>query len=36
MGLATASTARAEQAPIPIKVGVLKIAGLANAYAAKV
>jgi NitT/TauT family transport system substrate-binding protein len=33
MGLATASTARA---PIPIKVGVLKIAGLANAYAAKV
>lgn len=35
-GLAAASPARAQQALIPVKVGVLKIAGLANAHAAKV
>jgi NitT/TauT family transport system substrate-binding protein len=35
LGLMTASAARAEQV-VPIKIGVLKIAGLANAYAAKV
>ncbi len=35
-GLASASSAQAQQTLIPIKVGVLKIAGLANAYAAKV
>jgi NitT/TauT family transport system substrate-binding protein len=37
-GVATNTAAQAQQAPAltPIKVGVLKIAGLANAYAAKV
>jgi len=35
-GLASGSPAAAQQPLIPIKVGVLKIAGLANAYAAKV
>lgn len=36
IGFAATSTAQAQQTLIPIKVGVLKIAGLANAYAAKV
>jgi NitT/TauT family transport system substrate-binding protein len=36
IGLAATSAAQAQQTLIPIKVGVLKIAGLANAHAAKV
>jgi NitT/TauT family transport system substrate-binding protein len=36
VGLTAANPAHAQQTLIPIKVGVLKIAGLANAYAAKV
>jgi NitT/TauT family transport system substrate-binding protein len=35
-GLAMTSEAQAQQALVPVKVGVLKIAGLANAYAAKI
>jgi NitT/TauT family transport system substrate-binding protein len=35
IGLTTTSAAEAQQALTPLKIGVLKIAGLANAYAAK-